>query len=115
MEQWTAWDRKEEKLLQLLSEGHPDDRVYVYWRPKDKIVTPAILIACTPFEDLFEFLRDEYGEQWYRVMIRRRKEMQLRHDIGVAVPFNHFPRRDIRTEIEKLRHAKRKNDADADF
>lgn len=115
MEQWTPWERKEEKFLQVLSEGHPNDKIYVYWMQNKKHITPAILIARTPFEDLCEFLRGEYGAQWYRVMIRRGKKMLLRHDIGIAVPFNHFPRKDIRLEIEKLRRAKRKSDADMDF
>ena len=112
MEQWTTYERKEEKFLQILSEGHPDDKIYIYWMQNGKHIKPAILISGTPFEDLHDFLRQEYGAHRYLVMIRRGKEMLLRHEIGIAVPFNHVARKDIRLEIEKLRRAKRKNDTE---
>lgn len=94
--------------MQLLSEGHPDDRLYVYWEQNGKRITPAILKSCTPFDDLHEFLQSEYGAQRYCVMIRRGKKMLLCHEIGIAVPFNHVPRKDIYAEIEKLRREKRR-------
>jgi hypothetical protein len=97
------WERREEKLYQLQLEGNPDDRMYVYWLVNGKIIKPALLSGVTPFCDLFEFLRDNYGRQSYRVMIRRGKKMILRHDIHIGVPLVHFSARDIRADIETLR------------
>lgn len=89
--------------MQLLSDGHPDDRLYVYWEQNGKRIAPAILISSTPFDDLSEFLQAEYGGQRYCAMIRRGKTMIFRHEFGIAQPLNFTPRKDIRVEIEKLR------------
>jgi hypothetical protein len=106
MDEFSPWVRREEKLYQLQLEGHPDDRTYVYWLLNDKAIKPPLLRGVTPFSDLCEFLRDNYGEQSYRVMIRRGKKMMLRHDIHIGVPLRHFPARDIRADIETLRQGK---------
>jgi hypothetical protein len=103
MGEFSAWDRREEKLYQLQLEGHPDDRMYVYWLLNDKMIKPALLRGVPVISDLFEFLRDNYGAQSYRIMIRRGKEMMLTHTIHIGVPLVHYPARDIRADIETLR------------
>lgn len=107
MDEFTAEDRRDARFQELLSEGHPDDRLYVYWLQNGRRITPAIIKSRLPFEDLHEFLQADYGAQWYCAMIRRGKKMILRHEFGIAQPLHMIPRKDIRVEIEYLRRRER--------
>lgn len=98
--------RREEKLLQLQMEQNPDDRMYVYWLIGGKKIKPALLGGVPPIADLFEYLQENYGQQSYCVMIRRRKTMILSCEMHIGVPLVHFPARDIRADIETLRQGR---------
>ena len=96
------------RLDALLEEANPDDCMYVYWMDGGRKIKPAILTNVTPFAELYEFLREEYGHQRYYVMIRRKRDIIFSGEIGIAVPLNFTSRKDIRAEIERLRCAERK-------
>jgi len=92
-----------ERFYTILWEENPLYRMYVYWFSGGKIIKPAILKNVTPFEDLETYLRGEFGEQEYYVMILYRKKMVLTGIISIGVPLVFTPKNDIRLEIEFLR------------
>lgn len=76
-------ERLTELLWQILDEGRPQDRVYVYRIENGKPVRPALYKGGV-FSDLLKFLRDEHGGGNFQLMIRRGEKMILSGRIGVA-------------------------------
>ena len=64
-----------ELFYKILWEENPLYRMYVYWVSDGEKIRPAILKNVTPFNDLENHLREEFGEQEYYVMIRCKKLM----------------------------------------
>lgn len=82
-----ANERLENLLWQILDEGGPEYRVYLYRLMNGKPVTPAMWKG-GPFPDLLEYLRDHHGGGEFRILIRRSDRMVLSGRIGIAVPLN---------------------------
>jgi len=78
-------DRLDEMLEQLLNAPSPNDRLYVYRLHQGKPVRPAMIIG-SPFSDLMEVLRDQYGGGEFQVMIRRGETMLLSGAIAIHPP-----------------------------
>ena len=108
MDEFDRFDRKEEKLEQILWGENPNDKLYAYWIDDGRQIKPAIIRGAIPFRDLFPFLQSEYGKQSYFLMIRRGKIMLFSGEIHIDVPLIFTPQKDIRLEIERLRRADRK-------
>ncbi len=82
-----ANDRLDERLWQLLDDGDPRLRMYVYrWNDGRKIL-PALLIGL-PFSGLMDVLRDGHAGGHFYVMIRRGKMMELSGVISIELPLN---------------------------
>lgn len=95
--------RKEARLFEVLLEQRPEDVAYGYWVNNGMRITPAVYRGAS-FPDLYEFLRDEFGPYTYDIMIRRNRTMTATARIHLAPKINHFPRKDIRAEIQRLRN-----------
>ena len=78
-------DRLAEKFLQILDNGDPRDRLYVYRVQDGKLMKPAVLNG-TPFRDLLEHLRDELGGGAFKLLIRRSDQMIFAGTISIASP-----------------------------
>jgi hypothetical protein len=82
-----ANERLESLLWQILDEGGPEYRVYVYRLVRGQAITPAIWKG-RPFPDLLNYLRDQHGGGEFRILIRRSDRMILSGRIGIAIPLN---------------------------
>ena len=76
-------DAEEDLFVHLMREN-AEQTLYVYRvGPAGNLIKPYLL--CTsPWPDLLETLRDEYGGGDFRIMIREGRAMIFRGDIAVA-------------------------------
>ena len=78
-------DRLYELFWQLLDDGDPSLRAYVYRIQDMKKILPALFIG-EPFNGLVEWLRDEHRGGDFHIMIRRGKRMELSGIICIGIP-----------------------------
>lgn len=81
-----ANERLESLLWQILDEGGPEYRVYVYRVVHGQAVTPAMWKG-GPFPDLLDYLRDQRGGGEFRILIRRSDRMILSGRIRIATAY----------------------------
>ncbi|MGA9796289.1 MAG: hypothetical protein WBQ17_12230 [Rhizomicrobium sp.] len=75
----------DELLLNLLKDGDPQLRCYVYRMRDDQKIKPAIHIG-SPFRKLADWLRDEHGGGDFHIIIRRARRMELSGIADIGVP-----------------------------
>ncbi len=69
-------NRLDELLWQLLDDGDPALRTYVYRLKSGAKITPAVFNGC-PFAGLLDYLRDEHNGGDFHIIIRRGRQMEL--------------------------------------
>ncbi|RMD91189.1 MAG: hypothetical protein D6807_00160 [Alphaproteobacteria bacterium] len=85
-----ASDRLDERFTQLLEDGDPRLRLYVYrLDAAGRKIRPALLVG-RPTPDLCEHLRLAHGGGAFAVMIRRGAMMELSGVIRIGVPHQHL-------------------------
>ncbi len=80
-----ANDRLDERLWQLLDDGDPALRMYVYRWTGDRKNLPALLTSA-PFPWLMDVLCDKHRGGDFYIMIRRGKKMELSGIISIELP-----------------------------
>ena len=78
-------NRLDELLLQLLDDNDFRLRAYIYSMNDAEKIFPAIFVGA-PFDDLFNWLRDEHGGGDFHVIIRRGKKMELSGIVCIGAP-----------------------------
>jgi len=78
-------DRLDELLWNLLDDGDPKLRAYVYRLRDGRKATPALFIGA-PFNGLIEWLRADHNGGHFHIIIRRGKRMELSGIICIGVP-----------------------------
>jgi hypothetical protein len=79
-------DRRDDRLHQLLHAADERDRMYVTRLNNDGDPVGDPILNCTPFPELFPYLRDNFGGGDFRIMIRRRRVLLLAGAISIASP-----------------------------
>ena len=77
-----------ERLDALLDSLDEDLVVYVYRINASGTVIKPFLLRCYAWPGLLEVLRDEHNGGRFRILIRRKRILVFRGDIGIATPIN---------------------------
>jgi hypothetical protein len=80
-------DRLEGRLLRLLDEQNPRDRVYVYRLDGERKIKPAVFKG-RPFPELEDYLSAKYDGGDFYLMIRRGTTLQIAGTIRLATPLS---------------------------
>ncbi|MBL7099976.1 MAG: hypothetical protein ISS15_20150 [Alphaproteobacteria bacterium] len=85
MQDLIANDRLSARLFELLASTNDRDRLYAYRLNGEKPVKPAVYKG-RPFDDFFDFLRDEHRGGDFLIMFRRGETMLLTGVIAIEAP-----------------------------
>ena len=73
-----------ENLFAHLFSENAEQTLYVYRVGPDGCLIKPYLLQTSPYEQVLDTLRDEYGGGDFRIMIRQGRVMVFRGDIAVA-------------------------------